>query len=296
MKDISDYQRGSVFGMVIVALAFAFALWVPPDSKSTDQIGRQHTSADAEQEGKGPIYRWWHWTITGDSAGFYTLGLIGVGSLQALFFIRQLVLMRNGLYDTKQAADAAKEQAKLARESLIANNRAWLTVGRPVLDNVFQITEQQIWATARLPIKNIGITPALQITVDIWIDFFHPGGFEEARVKARFEELRIKRSNFLELTLFPAEELTGHVTEYGFSITATRAEMERNLFKDFPRVDPLLLGCVTYHFPSDQLGRHQTRFAYRILTPTAVGLAPTEFPAGLVGLMRLDFFGSFLAD
>jgi hypothetical protein len=62
-----------------------------------------------------------------------TMGLIVVAILQATLFFRQLVYMRKGLEDARISANAAKdgalaasESARIAKQSMIAGNRAYV--------------------------------------------------------------------------------------------------------------------------------------------------------------------------
>jgi hypothetical protein len=59
----------------------------------------------------------WIW-LTHDAAGFFTSLLAAIAAAQAGLFVWQLKLIRRTLADTKQAADAARDSAEAAKESV----------------------------------------------------------------------------------------------------------------------------------------------------------------------------------
>jgi hypothetical protein len=123
----------------------------------------------------------WYW-LTHDAAGFFTLGLVFVGLGQAGLFFWQLRLMREGLRDTKEAADAAKETAEattasvsLSRETAKRQLRAYIHIDTVTIS----LIQTEYDPNIDILVKNFGATPAYCITnksvcapfISGWTDF-----------------------------------------------------------------------------------------------------------------------------
>ena len=160
---LNNYQKGSIFGATLVALSFAFAfshIQQPQNSKS----GEQASSVSSEHHPDKPAW---------DAIDYLTLGLVMVGAVQAGLFIWQLGLIRKGLADTKEAADAARDTAKattdfviLARETAERQLRAYVFVdyARATLIRAKQKS------FAEIVVRNFGKTPAYKGTFKFEFD------------------------------------------------------------------------------------------------------------------------------
>lgn len=176
---LTDYQRGSIFGLVITAAAFAFALQTTTDGQHANNVGNAHPQA-ASKQGQEPE-PWWRsivqWTIR-DASGFFTLCLVGIGLGQAYLFWWQLHLIREGLTDTQEAADAAKESANVARLALEAAETPYLIAiveaYKPEIVDytdtrypsaTFQSQSSDPNALVSYTLKNCGRSPAILLEV-----------------------------------------------------------------------------------------------------------------------------------
>jgi hypothetical protein len=111
---LNDYQKGSIFGAILVALSFAFAL---SHVEQPPQPQRAQQSAAISQDHQSQETSW------GDPMSLLTLGLLVIAGIQAGLFIWQLQLIQAGLSDAKEAADAARDAALAARDSALAATR-----------------------------------------------------------------------------------------------------------------------------------------------------------------------------
>jgi hypothetical protein len=118
---LTNYQRGSIFGAVIVAIVFAASLSMTPQSQEIQGTPSKQSATNIgsdRPEGKS----FWN-RIINDPMNMLTLGLLIVGGGQALLFLWQLRLIRAGLADTKEAADGAKKSADISSEYLLLSKR-----------------------------------------------------------------------------------------------------------------------------------------------------------------------------
>jgi hypothetical protein len=109
---------------------------------------------------------WWHW-VTHDAAGFFTLLLVCVSSLQAMLFLWQLTLINKSLAHAKKAADAAKDSAEIARDTLTKVRRPYLFVfGTKYLERGVDPTVSFVTYS----VANYGETPAIVESVGAGFD------------------------------------------------------------------------------------------------------------------------------
>ncbi len=123
------------------ALATPIANGRPSPKDTAGNDPQQNNSKDSPD--------WWVAKFTG--------GLVAIGVAQALLFLWQLVLIRKGLADTKEAADAAKESADAATIALSVFERPWIFV--TVEDWITQRGPLNQWSVT-FKIKNHGRGPA----------------------------------------------------------------------------------------------------------------------------------------
>jgi hypothetical protein len=111
---LTEYQKGSIFGAIIVAAAFVFSFSTTPTNlynANTNQIATNITKVDRQDVAFSD-------RVFADPTNLFTLGLLVVGGGQAILFLWQLSIIRNGLVDAKEASDAARQSAEVADKSL----------------------------------------------------------------------------------------------------------------------------------------------------------------------------------
>src|SRR5579872_6770986 len=125
---LNQYQRGSLFGAIIVTVAFsaAFSTIKYPHRNPSDYPAVNINSDSQRGES------FWE-KASRDPVAVFTGALVIVGSAQAALFLWQLDLMRKGLRDAKNSADAAKDTAEatgeavaISRESAVRELRAYV--------------------------------------------------------------------------------------------------------------------------------------------------------------------------
>lgn len=198
----------------------------------------------------------------------FTGGLIVVGVLQAGLFWWQLSLIREGLSDTEDAAEAAKEQAKLARESLIASQRAWIKVSDVKLHDALYVRDGRASTTVTFRLENVGNAPGLQIAPWIRLGVVRRDGTHLTRFTRECEEQRLPPP--FQAFLFPGEVFPPSDKPVAFPAHIKREDFEPGIHDEggLKHVMPLIMGCIFYKFPTDRERFHQTRFIIEIQRPT----------------------------
>jgi hypothetical protein len=147
---LNDFQKGSIFGTVLVGIAFAAALSVSGPQYVEDR--KYDPINDHQKQPEGFLDR-----TFSDPVNIFTLGLVLVGAVQAGLFLWQLDLIRAGLVDAQDAASAAHQSVDLARQQFITTHRPKIIVR--FIQGPFVETDggpQIIWVT----VANIGVNKA----------------------------------------------------------------------------------------------------------------------------------------
>ena len=161
---LTEYQKGSIFGAVILAVAFAAAFSDVPSHPSSIPPPEQPPIGRHQDESL------WS-TFSHDPVAIFTCLLATIGIAQAYLFWWQLRLIRESLADAKDSATAAKHTAKatgdavtLSKEIAVRELRAYVLVDEPRLD----ANPETDWFDAHIAFKNYGKTPAYlaQVTAE----------------------------------------------------------------------------------------------------------------------------------
>ncbi len=176
MRGLTEYQRGSIFGAVLLGVAFAAALSTAPGAKDQAQYANSSektAEVDAQHQKRETIWK----ATTHDPIAIYTLGLLIVAAVQAGLFWWQLGFMLAGLKDAavaanaaKESADASREQAETAKDALTVARRPYVFISgvkllKLRLDPLMRVKDRYVEYT----VGNYGSTPA--IVSEIRIDF-----------------------------------------------------------------------------------------------------------------------------
>jgi hypothetical protein len=114
---LTGYQQGSIFGAIIVAIAFAAAFSTLPRTTDNSATEKRNMEAKSGESNKREQESFWRST-TVDPTATYTLCLVLVALAQAGLFVWQLIYMRRGIDDAGVSADAAKKAAQAAVEQV----------------------------------------------------------------------------------------------------------------------------------------------------------------------------------
>ena len=227
------FRSGMLFGMALTTFVLVVAFWGQVDRQPTNRPADQRGNAYSKQEGENPVARWWRWTLTGDSAGLYTFGLIAVGTLQVWLFYWQLGLIRVSLADTKKAAKAAKRQAKLARDTLVASQRSWIKLDISVPEFNIKFSTASFSMEFDVRVTNVGGSPAQQVVVG---PVQHCGESQLLKDEFLIYKEHVKRTSYRSISLFPGESVLQkdhtHINFADFAELTSNALMIACFYKD----------------------------------------------------------------
>jgi hypothetical protein len=152
-----------------------------------------------------------------------------------------------------KSADAAKDSADIAKKTLIATQRPWLSVNLEIGSGLV-FDDQGCRIVIKFRIKNVGNSPA--VAVHIWSEIVLNNEItNQKRVCALYGKDQIDLTQtFGGDIIFPNDEIT-----YGINLPITRAAIDqaRNEIAEAHNIpvdnfiSPSVVGCVSYRFAFD---------------------------------------------
>ncbi len=215
----------------------------------------------------------------GSGAPYTAILTLFTGLLVAVSAI-QIAFLRQADETAKASAKTAREAADLARQSLIAGQRAWIRIDEVALGRgVFAFEQDRASAALSFKISNVGNAPATKITVNARLVAAKDGAAALAQRRAMCDAIR--RAPFDEgFTLFPGE---GYPSSIGYSgwtrlVSIGRDEIEEGRAEslDGQGVPLFVIGCVDYAFPADEGAHHQTGFLLELRRHNGFLINPEE--------------------
>ncbi len=248
-------NRGPAFalaGLFAVAVyGVSFSSQKPPDHQTVtrpDQNTSQRITPESADE----------------KIAFYTEVLAVFTGILALVSTVQIAFLIKADETAKVTAQAAKDAADIARNTLIASQRAWVKVKvTPAAPLVFDHAGACV--SISFEITNIGNSPATNITSHAWITC------KDAWRKQKLESDEVRSQPLgIGFTLFPTETFPRSI---GVSHWITGARIDKEEFaeavlKDDSRreyVQLYVVGFVDYTFSTDPATHHQTGFNFAVM-------------------------------
>lgn len=256
---LTEYQKGSIFGAIIVCFAFAASfstLQYRPYS-----AGNVAASNTKVQEDKQETF--WE-VVSNDPTAFFTGALVVVGGVQAVLFLWQLDLIRRSLADTQEAAGAAKLSAEIANKTLRLSKetaerqlRAYVSIKElgknAVSDNN---TKTIIGWSFHIVWQNTGATPTRDMLTHTSIRF-EESGIPEGY---RFPDMWIIRKEqvYPPVTLSPNSTFAEDIGMFSIDQLREVINGKKTLY---------FYGWADYNDVFSDSERHRTEFCAQVLFP-----------------------------
>jgi hypothetical protein len=185
------------------------------------------------------------------------LALVAV--LQFLAMVAQAKYMREGLADTKKAANAAKSAAETASGQLEAYERPWIMASFATDGEItFGFDNSTVDLKVTHTLKNLGHSIAIDVHLLKELFVFPPAVKEYSSVRKHQDALLVSRVG-AGATLFPGVE-DAPSPVYAF---AMKEALVGGIVTPDPSVNLVFLGVVSYRFANSPRP-HRTGFAYSI--------------------------------
>lgn len=285
----------------VVALFVSLAVISYYSSPPSGQPREQQTSTQAEAENQGEkqhSLRGFIRFMFPDAISIFTfwltLATIGLGIVAVL----QIGFLDRSETIASRSANAAKQSADVAKDTLIATQRPWMWPETLAVasDLVFK-EDRSATISIRYIIKNMGNTPALNVWPELKLFPFFWGKVEGeppnftnivpqtmvskdlrdwCRGNAERDEQAAKADWVHGEPVFPGKTLSSGIN--GLTMQAGSAENRTQMSGG--EVVPILYFCVTYRFPADEKS-HYTGQAFMVMRadPSADGGARAINPA-----------------
>jgi hypothetical protein len=217
------------------------------------------------------------------------------GIIGACIFNNQLSVMQGQLAEMKTAS-------RIAENTLIAGQRAWIRAEVTLGDQPLTIDHNGISTAVSFKITNVGNTPAIHIVPHAWLFVPKSGGpFPLEEQESRCGEVR-RQALGGGFTLFPGETFPSSIGigTWSLQLNISKDDIDK-LRASTPNGGAILLsvvGCIDYTFPIDQNTHHQTGFIYefRKTGPSMISLDEGAIPVGNFYLQDSGLGNSRYAD
>jgi hypothetical protein len=267
--------------------------------KQPEAPARADTSARVEgvaQNGKhGPEAPRQNVDPSQEAVAYYTFwltwftGIMAVGTL-GLFVVTYI------------AAVAAKRSADVARDTLIAAQRPWVSVQGIEIRGPLTFEDGEARIDLRFNLKNVGNSPARRVSINAKLIISNNVSVlaEQRRFADHFRRNPAHNEIRPEVTLWPGETLDFPRLVFMQGDDMPRIKEWADRASPHPIALPLLIGCVDYEFTFAE-GHHQTALIYDLHRvdqfaaegQTVLGAIPLEGTIPEHDLnIRLNFVGT----
>jgi hypothetical protein len=149
-------------------------------------------------------------------------------------------------------------------DTLKAQQRPWLSVGRPHATNAFPVSAAGGAFVVEFNLKNFGNSPALNVEIDGEIPMMKSHLGILARQEAVCKRLRERPigNEGNGLAIFPQETIPKRV-----SFTIEKGAVEegiKSLELPLPTFSPIIIGCARYVYSAD-MSQHETGFVFNVM-------------------------------
>jgi hypothetical protein len=230
-----------------------------------------------------------------------------VAEFIGLAFLILYTLYTAGVYHAnKEAAEAAKSAAEVARDAFVVGQRPWVKIKhrviQPLTFNVMRNAGPVAIMTVEDTLENVGQSVALD--VKIWEDIIpmdpNFGGTKTARARREqwCEANRHQMGTLSGYMLFPHDPMPQE-EDIGPMMSVVNKAADAETGGLHGKVAFVLVGCVVYRssFEDKNAPAHETQFMYMLGEPVGGPIKPYVRPVGVARKLRLVFFpDGFSAD
>lgn len=196
------------------------------------------------------------------------------------------------------AAKQAGRSTDVARETLIASERAWVKRIRIYFSSSLDFREDGlVFSSIAFEFTNVGNAPALHVQMAAWLLPITNGGPPERRAKELFEE---RRNHPVSggFTLFPGDSYPRNRDIQTNELVVLTPEEAVAAADNAGRLSLYLAACISYAFSADPAKYHQTSCLFQVEPTTGIFITADRrsIPETELRLQESGFLGMDLAD
>jgi len=258
------FRWAALIAAVVLIMAVAGAILSSQKSIEPSQpqaTENNHKESGAEKKEITLFDQWFP-----DSTAVFNLFLMIFTGVLAFGGLIQLNLLTRAEHIAADTAQAAKQSAEVAKDTLVATNRPWISVDIGIASDLTYDAQGDARIVIKFILKNVGKSPATNVRIEpeFAVIFGDSRPFQKA-ISDR-QKLRPAGLGNLGVTLFPGEtQIHSHnlpisrvaIDTYIKKMAADYGEeAAKTMGMSFL---PTLVGCVDYKFTFAE-GHHQTGF------------------------------------
>jgi hypothetical protein len=257
------WGAGAISGLLLLVGFLIFHVGVATEYAKYSQQQHAEQRAKSKRTEENQLYAFWRWT-TGEPVTFYTFvlaiftGVLGISTVGLWF-----VTWRSGIRqsrDMEGAIAAARAANEISREAIIADQRAWVTVGDMQFENGLIFKKNGADLALSVKVANVGKTPALDVHTQM--EMLYDYGQAPDAIKKLSENCKLGVVVHWTRALLPGDS---YRRKWGFTIQAQPTD---NI------IFPVIIGCTTYRIVPDK-SLHQTAFVFDLFECKSD--APSEY-------------------
>jgi hypothetical protein len=271
--------RALQIGVLLLGVAFFLALAglayysSGPSLKPNEQQAAAQTDAEQPQENER-TFRGFVNFLFPDAITIFTFWLVVATICLGIIAYIQIGFLTRAEEISTVAANAAQQSANVARDTLVATERPWISVKMQIGPKGLSFDRDGAHLDVTIILKNSGKTPAVGVSIQGMPQLEPPvsivHGLPIMRGIAAQDEIcnAAKRQPFdlkgVGFTIFPGDTLTTNML-FGFgneeavkNIIAEQSQNPNRLYY------PVFVGCVDYFTTLGDDLHHQSRFYYNV--------------------------------
>jgi hypothetical protein len=289
---LKAYQLAAAFAVVLLFLAMLGIAYYssPPLNNPSEQRATAEQKFIAQRHEQSIVRpSFWNWLFP-DSLSVFTMLLAISTVCLGIVAVIQLGFLNRQEGIAAITAKAAKESADVAKQTLVAAQRAWVRTDQIGFGGGgLAIDMNGASVSVSFKITNTGNSPAINVSPHAWLFVLKSGGpFPLQEQQRRCGEIR-SQPFATGFTLFPGESFPSNIGIGNWSLgtNASREDIEEGATASADKKQILLyvFGCIDYTFPTDATTHHQTGFILEVRKDLAF---PISLEDGTIPIARLS--------
>jgi hypothetical protein len=201
--------------------------------------------------------------------------------------------MKASIIEARRSATAANLAADIAQRTLIASQRAWISMKAPRISSPLVFDQNGASTAVAFEIGNVGQIPATNVMPHAWLGVLKSSGPSPVEEQQRrCDEIR-QQPPGIGFTLFPGENFPENirVSRWSLGLNISKEEIEKGLrvSADGKHIALFIVGCIDYTFATDPNHHHQTGFILDLRKNGPFLISPEERQISADDLILTEF-------
>ncbi len=279
---LESFLFRSIVLLSLIVAGSAFSLYHADQGPSRQEKGQAEQQSKDIDPPKTFVARTFD-----DPTAFFTATLAILTAVLAGVGVSQVYYLNRSDQTARISADAAKRSADIARDTLIASQRAWLKVDATLGDDPLSFDCLRVMLPICLKVKNLGNVIALNVSSTAELHF----KIRERDLIDGWQSFAHKINEFplpYGFSVFPGETHPENIGSKKITVLSSISLFKDKTLEPMMRANPIeffFFVSVKYNFPSDAGKVHQTAFMLHVLRKDKNSIVWSDEPVPASDLM-----------